>query len=130
MDKLISTYFKNYNRLIDGKSQEDTIWASEKIDLLVRELPLEGLDIVIQLINESENDKILAFVAAGPLEDLLSFNGDKILENLIEIADNNEKVQYALTGVWLDENEDKFYPLWWKLMQRYGFTGDNPKQGL
>ena len=66
MNELISTYFKNYKRFIEGKSQNDTIWAVEKIEHLVKESPMQGLEAVIQLIKESDDDETLSFIAAGP----------------------------------------------------------------
>ena len=130
MNELISTYFKNYKRFIEGKSQNDTIWAVEKIEHLVKESPMQGLEAVIQLIKESDDDETLSYIAAGPLENLLVFNGSKIVDRLTKIADNDERIQLALSGVWLGEKEDDFYHSWRALMKRYGFIGNNPKKGL
>ena len=91
---------------------------------------MQGLDAVIQLIKESDDDETLSYIAAGPLENLLVFNGSKVIDRLTKNADFDERIQLVLSGVWLDENEDDFYHSWRALMKRYGFIGTNSKNGL
>ena len=70
-------YFENYERLKEGRSQEETIWAVNLIDKLILKDPEKALEIALELIKNSEDDDTLAFIAAGPLEDLIVYNGKK-----------------------------------------------------
>jgi hypothetical protein len=127
---LIEAYFENYRRLIEGKSQDDTIWILDLVDKLIHDEPDKALEFIVNLINMSKDTAMLAFVAAGPLEELLVYNGTAVIEKLKIVADTSDNIQLALSGVWLDEEEDEIYSAWYDLMKRYGFTGENPRQTL
>ena len=127
---LIEAYFENYRRLIEGKSQDDTIWILDLVDKLIHDEPDKALEFIVNLINMSKDTAMLAFVAAGPLEELLVYYGTAVIEKLKIVADTSDNIQLALSGVWLDEEEDEIYSAWYDLMKRYGFTGENPRQTL
>jgi hypothetical protein len=127
---LIEAYFENYRRLIEGKSQDDTIWILDLVDKLIHDEPDKALEFIVNLIDMSKDTAMLAFVAAGPLEELLVYNGTAVIEKLKIVADTSDNIQLALSGVWLDEEEDEIYSAWYDLMKRYGFTGENPRQTL
>jgi hypothetical protein len=88
------------------------------------------LGFLLDLNNNCKDQKTLANVAAGPLEDLFVYNGVSVIEKLKIAADADENFQLALSGVWLDEDEDEIYRSWYDLMKRYGFVGKNPRQAL
>ena len=71
-----------------------------------------------------------AYVAAGPLENLFVYHGYEVINAVKEKADCSEKFQLALSGVWLDEDDDAIFPHWRELMKQYNFIGDNPRQRL
>ena len=127
---LIKTFFENYRKLINGESTDDTNWILDYIDKLIEDEPEKALEFVLDLINNCADKKTLAYVAAGPLEDLLVHNGVSVIEKLEIAADADDNIQLALSGVWLDEDGDEIYRSWYDLMKRYGFVGKNPKQAL
>jgi hypothetical protein len=78
-------------------------WASEELDRLVRDDPSGALEIVGQLIEAAPNDAALAYVAAGPLETLLTFHGEQLIRDVEESAAKNGRFCRALSGVWTND---------------------------
>jgi hypothetical protein len=52
------------------------------------------------LINPASSDKALAFIAAGPLEDLLKKHGPVVIDCIENESEENARLQLALSGVW------------------------------
>ncbi|MCI5137732.1 MAG: hypothetical protein D3922_04790 [Candidatus Electrothrix sp. AR1] len=100
------------------------------IDTLVNNDPKKALELLATIIDCCKDNKELAYVAAGPLENLFVYHGYAIIDKIMEKADCSEKFQLALSGVWLDEDEDTIFFRWLELMKRYNFAGDNPRQAL
>ncbi|WP_339138157.1 MAG: DUF6869 domain-containing protein [Candidatus Electrothrix sp. GW3-4] len=112
------------------KSRATSGQAIVYVDNLVNSDPHNALELLAAIIESCTENKQLASVAAGPLENLFVYHGYEIINVIKEKADCSEKFQLALTGVWLDEEDDAIFSQWFQLMQRYNFVGDNPRQGL
>ena len=84
-----------------GSDVSDPRFAAwEKVDDLVRRDPESGWSLILELITAAADDKILANVAAGPLEDLLSRDADRFLEKVELEARRDPKFRRCLTGLW------------------------------
>ena len=129
-EKLISTYMEHYSLEKEGLSTINTFWAHEKVDDITAHDPEEGLRITLELLRRSKDDATLAYIAAGPLENLLVYHGKKIINKIRNEADSDERIQFALSGVWLDREKDEIYSEWEELMKKYNFIGDKPKEPL
>ena len=112
------------------KSRQTSRQAILYVDTLVNNDPKKALELLATIIDCCKNNKELAYVAAGPLENLLVYHGYAIIDKIKEKADCSEKFQLALSGVWLDEDEDTIFFCWLELMKRYNFVGDNSQQAL
>src|SRR5262245_7862582 len=55
----------------DAESDRHGFWAWEAVNALVRDEPEQAWSMILRLVELSPDDRILANVAAGPLEDLL-----------------------------------------------------------
>jgi len=100
------------------------------VDTLVNNEPEKALELLATIIENCKNNEELAYVAAGPLENLFVYHGYAIIDKIKKKADCSEQFQLALSGVWLDEDEDTIFFRWVELMKRYNFAGDNPRQTL
>jgi hypothetical protein len=118
MDKeqLIETYF----RYFEDRQQEDR-WAWVEVDEVIRRDPTTGWELTCRLINHSESDGALAFIAAGPLEDLLNFHGDSVIALIEQECVSNARLRLALSAVWLDRGSP-IWDRWYALMWKYGFA--------
>ena len=84
-----------------GSKASDPLFAAwERVDELVRRDPESGWSLVLELIAAAADDRILANVAAGPLEDLLSRDPDRFIERIELEARRDPKFRRCLTGVW------------------------------
>lgn len=104
--------------------------AAVLVDNLVNSAPQRAFELLVTIIDSCKDNDGLAYIAAGPLENLFVYHGYEIINTVMEKADENEKLQLALSGVWLDEQDDAIFPHWLELMKRYNFVGDNPRPTL
>lgn len=66
--------------------------------------PDRAWPIILTLVAEAPGDEALAFVAAGPLEDLIQKHGDAFADRIVERAQADARFRSALRGVWGWEN--------------------------
>src|SRR5258708_22427995 len=109
-NKLIEAYF-DYR-----KSHSDSdYWAWEEVDVkLIKNDPDKAWQVILKLLEAAQDDGDLAYVAAGPLEDLLVYHGEKIIDRLEKEAQTNHKLRFTLSGVWRNKiSED----IWKKILE-------------
>jgi hypothetical protein len=85
---------------VDSRQAEVWRWADEELSRLVRTEPDTALEIIRAVISEAPNNAVLAAVAAGPLEDLLFYHGEVVIELVERFAAHDERFRKALSGVW------------------------------
>ncbi len=126
--ELAEMFLREYDDV--QKSRKTPRQAILYVDTLVNNQPEKALELLATIIDYCKNNKELAYVAAGPLENLFVYHGYAIIDKIKEKADCSEKMQLALSGVWLDEDEDTIFFRWLDLLKRYKLVGDNPRQAL
>ena len=109
-----------YLRYFESKRKEDW-WAWNDVDDLVRRDAERGWEITRVLVNKSSSDEALAYVAAGPLEDLLKRHGLAVIDRIDNESEINDRLRVALSGVYLDPSYLVF-DRWYALMCKYGFA--------
>jgi hypothetical protein len=109
-----------YLRHFATKRGED-LWAFEKVNELVSRDANDGWQITRILVNDASSDEALAYVAAGPLEDLLKKHGPAVIGWVEEESRLNDRLRLALSGVWL-RRDDPTWHRWYSLMWEYGFA--------
>jgi Family of unknown function (DUF6869) len=118
-DNLLDDYF----RCFETKDWKAYGWAVTYLDDLVRSDPDEALTLTLTLIDASNSDAYLAYIAAGPLEVLLQKHGPAVIARVDEESRKNAKVRLALSGVWGIYRGHPVFERWYALMVKYGFTG-------
>jgi hypothetical protein len=83
-----------------------TDWVFEWVMDLAEHHPEEVLPVVRALVRLAPNDGDLAFVAAGPLEELLKCHGPKIIAQVEAAAADDARFRLALSGVWRSTIEE------------------------
>lgn len=106
---LVSGYWENY-RLVsssdrtDGLRADDYHWAWEEVDYRVSVNPTEVTDLLVALADEAPDDAALAYLGAGPVEDLLVYHGSDFVFDAVEgAARRNERFCKALRCAWYDD---------------------------
>jgi hypothetical protein len=93
--KLIATYFEEW---ADRRRQDQP--ANRAVHDLVRDEPEEAWKVLLALIEHAPDDAALAYVAAGPLEELLVAYGTRVIERVETMARRDRRFRDALEGVW------------------------------
>src|ERR1700677_4481122 len=95
-EQVVDSYLRHY-----AFKEEQDFWAFDEVNQIVRRDPAAGLRLTCLLVNQTTSDEALAYVAAGPLEDLLTFHGPLFIDHVAVAARADERLQLALSGVWL-----------------------------
>jgi hypothetical protein len=86
---------------VENREPSDSLFAAcEAVDDLVRSDPEAGWTLALELIDAAPDDRILARVAAGPLEDLLVKWRDQLVDRADVQARRDPKFRRCVTGVW------------------------------
>ena len=82
------------------KATDSRFSAWQDVDDLVHRDPEAGWALILELIAAASDDRLLANVAAGPLEDLLVRAPEQFIERVELEARRDPKFRRCLTGVW------------------------------
>jgi hypothetical protein len=90
--------------------------AWEAIKLVVQHYPMSELLAEPEFEDRiefgppmNEAQYVVGLLAAGPIEDLLSYHGAHFIEQVEQTACADERMQWALGGVWQLTMTDEFY---------------------
>ena len=72
----------------------------DQVNDLVRTSPEAGWIVVQELVRRATSDEVLAYVAAGPLEDLLCHHPYAFIDRCESLAARDRHFRRALSGVW------------------------------
>ncbi len=81
-------------------NDRELFWAFEKVVEICRANPERGWQLTLTLIAKASNPKSLSYVAAGPLEDLLTKHGSAVIDRVEIAARRDPKFRLALSDVW------------------------------
>jgi hypothetical protein len=79
-------------------------WAEQMLIPLLQDrqaLPAhEAWQVVLSLLEAAPNEKVLGNIGAGPIEDLLSSDPERVAQLIESEANNNPRLRRALAHVW------------------------------
>jgi hypothetical protein len=99
---------------------DSNLWAHGKLWDLARFEPGICLQIVLEIADTEPSDHILASLAAGPLEDMLSMHGESIIEEIERLAVSHATFPAILRNVWKNNIPD---PIWRRVQMAAGNAG-------
>ncbi len=118
LDALADTYLRYHQ----GKRAEDS-WAFDRVSDVVRDEPDVALELTLLLLKKAgDDDAMLAYVAAGPLEDLLRLHGPHVMKRFEQESNADSRLQLALSGVSGIDPGHPLFERWYALMWKYGFA--------
>lgn len=125
MDYDLNAMADSYLRHNATKSDAE-LWAWQGVDEIVRSGDLDrAWDITLLLLRKAPDD-VLEYIATGPLEDFIDGYGDQGLDRAEQACDEDSRLQYALSGIWLMPGS-QVLQRWQGLMTKYGFRNGNRK---
>jgi hypothetical protein len=97
----LATDWIAYWQAPEGSIEKDELsWTADKEWQLIREAPQHAWKLILAIVKLDPPAEILAAVSAGPLEDLLSYHGEAMIDTVEAEARHNTRFATLLGGVW------------------------------
>jgi hypothetical protein len=107
---VVAARWWEHKRLSSGtRTERKQLALGEPVDVvraneIVRESMWQGgadaLDLVVALIDAAPSDDVIAYVGAGPLEDLLLDHSDALIDQVDDLARRSPAFARALSAVY------------------------------
>jgi hypothetical protein len=112
---LITSWIKHFENE-DKKSRKDDglSWTFEKLYDICRENPEVALKVITAILSSTQHEPVLSCLAAGPLEDILAWHGDKVIGEVETLARRDPRFRSLLQGVWRRGMSDE---LWGRVLK-------------
>ena len=91
-----------------GRANDDLIGWSE-LEWAVREHPEHAWATIMAVISDPRAKPYLGHLAAGPIEDLLSYHGERFIGRVEVEARSNGEFAETLNGVWKSTMSDEIW---------------------
>ena len=88
------------------------------------EQPETGLKLILLILEKNHSSHILEVLSAGPLEDLLAYHGEQIIESIETEAKKNKLFAGLLGGVWQNTMPDHIWERVKKVWDRSDWDGN------
>lgn len=108
-DRLITDWIVMHHAEADSAEYEQHRWADVRLSELVRTDPHLGLELIMSILSRDASNRVIANLAAGPLEDLLSEHGNDVIGEVERIARDDAAFKTLLGGVWQGEMSDEVW---------------------
>ena len=114
-ERLIQEYI-GYGEAPQG--EENWGWANDRMYSLLEALPEFAWELIVEMIDRAPSDRSLGFLAASPLEDLLSKDGPLFISRIEQRAVESSKFHRALGMLRRLEMTDE---VWRRVQNAAGF---------
>ena len=124
----------NFTDLADGYLRyyrSQWVWEFEGYNevILLCDDPDTAVEMCAALAEKCHSTEELAYIAAGPFEDVLKQHGVEVIDSFKVAAAKSEKVRVALSGVWIRKT-DPVFEAWKQMMIDFGYWNHNPMSPL
>lgn len=104
---VVDGYWRHYQMRRTRQPDADEFdWAWEAVDDAARRGVPGVVDLVVALAVTAPTDDALAYLGAGPMEDLLNQHGPRLVEEVKAAALQNPAVARALRSVVFDDDDE------------------------
>ena len=101
LDRIVSAWIAGQQAKRGSPESESNWWAiSEVSDWALTGEGDRLWEFILAAYKRDLPDKVVAVLAAGPLEDLLAKQGAEFIDRVEELARKDPKFNYLLGGVW------------------------------
>lgn len=108
LQRLVDAYWKHYELAVGDRRErleaENLFWAWEEVDNAVRTPSPQTFDLLLALVHGAQDDNALAYVGAGPFEDLVNWHGAKFVDEIERYARRDRAFRQALANVRISSN--------------------------
>lgn len=111
LDSVVEAWIKTMSSEVDPEIREKNFWAFEYIASL--ENDKDSVDFlwafILEILKRNVSEKLLYTLAAGPLEDLLCFQGENVIDRVEALAVSDIKFANLLAGVWRSDMKPQIW---------------------
>lgn len=100
--ELIDAFFDDARR---PAADQERRWAWHHVRDVIRADPEESWRLILRLLSAATDRRTLGSVVAGPLEEWIDKYAETKIGRVLAEASSNRRLQWALHGVWEDEEE-------------------------
>jgi hypothetical protein len=110
-DELVEAYWQHW-RLGSSEDRDDRLrqpthaWAWDEVERAVADRDGDVVELLVALADAAPDDAALAYLGAGPVEDLVRVHGEAVAAALERAAESDVNLRRALRSVWLDPDGD------------------------
>ncbi len=90
---------------------------------VVQDFPEHAWQAILAVVADPRAEPFLGNLAAGPMEDLLSYHGDTFIDRVEAEAKKDPKFSYMLGGVWQFQMSEKIWNRVQTVWDRRGWDG-------
>lgn len=106
----LSAAWLAWHHAAKGSSAKDEhFWAFETMADLCHDDPETCFELIEKIRKADGSDWILANLAAGPLEDLLSQHGARFIDRIETLARQDPQMRRLLGGIWRSDIPDAIW---------------------
>jgi hypothetical protein len=109
--RLIEAWIRRYEAIERYGSEsieaKHLFWAYDELDERCRQAPEQALGLINLILHTTQNEYVLANLAAGPLEALLVHHGKEIISKVESYALSDMRFRSLLSGVFQNLMDDQ-----------------------
>jgi hypothetical protein len=99
-ERLVAAWIR-YAKQSKPHNHDHDFEAWERLSDITRVQPSHAFDLIMRIIAQTDDKKVIGIVGAGPLEDLLIHHGEQFVDNVLCYARQDEKWRFALGHIWI-----------------------------
>ena len=126
INKLLEEWLRWATWISDANRNEhltDQLIGFDEFEWIVRDKPEHAWQAILAAVSDPRIEPHLPTLAAGPMEDLLSYHGATFIERVEAEARSNPKFASFLGGVWQFEMPSEIWERVQKVWDRKGWDG-------
>ena len=105
---LPESYWRRYVLMFQGNREQrlaagELDWADGEVREALGE-PLKAVGLLVRLADAAPDEQALAYLGAGPIEDLLVDPSSALVDEVDQAARKNQNFRYALRCAWFDDH--------------------------
>ncbi len=108
----------------DDPKQNDDLIGFDEFDWVVREHPEHAWQCIVAAVADPRIEPYVGILAAGPMEDLLSYFGEQFIDRVELEAKQNPAFASMLGGVWRFQMSSEVWERVQAVWDRRGWDGN------
>ena len=102
---------------------EENSWAFQDMLDLTVDHPSVAISVILEICARERSRRVVFFLSAGPLEELLAAHGEEFIKQLETAAEKNPQLRKVLGGIWKDVMPDTVWNRVKTIWDRRGWDG-------